>query len=107
VVDRPPKREAYREAFRGFDPAKVADSASGTSRHFSKIPASCATALRSDRPSERARLPRHTKGIRELRTDSSWTSRAARPSTRGIGDNRIPTRNELSDALSKNLKNAG
>ena len=44
------KRENYRKAFAGFDPAKVAASLRRASKSCCSIPASCATASRSRAP---------------------------------------------------------
>ncbi len=44
------KREGYREAFRGFDPAKVARFSPATVERLLQNPASCATASRWSPP---------------------------------------------------------
>jgi DNA-3-methyladenine glycosylase I len=101
------KREAYRRAFAGFDPARVARFTAARRARLMKDPGIVRNRLKIDSTVSNARAFLAVQ--REFGSFDRflWDFAGGKPIKRRARGGSLPARTELSDALSKELKRRG
>jgi DNA-3-methyladenine glycosylase I len=101
------KREAYRRAFAGFDPAKVARFTAARRARLMKDPGIVRNRLKIDSTVSNARAFLDVQ--REFGSFDRylWDFAGGKPIKRRARGGALPARTELSDALSRELKRRG
>lgn len=101
------KREAYRRAFDGFDPAKVARFSAARRTRLMKDPGIVRNRLKIDSTATNARAFLAVQ--REFGSFDRflWDFAGGKPVKRRARGGPVPARTELSDALSRELKRRG
>ncbi|OHX19127.1 DNA-3-methyladenine glycosylase I [Chromobacterium sphagni] len=101
------KREGYREAFHGFDPAKVAAMSEDDVERLMGNPAIVRNRLKLRSAIRNAKVFLQMQSQHGSFADWLWAHVDGQPILRRYDDSRVPASNELSDLISKALQKAG